>query len=152
MKHLSLSLLSFCFVFSLAGCSSRDDFVVINKSDRTITVQYRLKRTSGLPGNYFNFKPPAKLPLSEFEKAEYQWQDLARDQYQFDDFTGTLRVTLAPEEVLLVDSAINYRGSENQFDLESINILGARGSISLEGRQAQTQFKLEDKKYVIRYR
>ena len=110
------------------------------------------KRTPGPPGKYFDFKPPAKVALSEFEKAEYQWQDIEREQYQFDNFSGTFRVTLAPDEVLLVDFAYNYRGDENEFHLASIKILGARGSISLEGRQAQTQFKVEDKKYILRYR
>ena len=93
------------------------------------------------------------MTLSEFEKSEYQWRHLAKDQYQFDNLTGTFKVSVAPDEVLLLDFAYNYRGDENQFDLVSIKIDGASGSINLEGRQAQTQFRLEgDTKYILRYR
>jgi hypothetical protein len=62
-------------------------------------------------------------------------------------------VSVAPEEVLLVEYVYNYRGDENQFDLENIRITGAKGSINLEGKQAQTQFRFEsDTKYVLEYR
>jgi hypothetical protein len=46
--------------------SYRYDFVVINKSDRPIEVQYKLKRHPS--GQYTDITPPAKLTLSEFER------------------------------------------------------------------------------------
>jgi hypothetical protein len=151
MKHRRLSLVILFLVLVMSGCSYRYDFVVINKSERPIEVQYKLKRHTW--ERYADITTPAKVTLAEFEKAEYQWQNLAKDQYQFDDLTGTFKVTVAPDEVLLLDFAMNYRGDENQFDLVSIKIDGASGSISLEGRQAQTQFRTEgDTKYILRYR
>jgi hypothetical protein len=151
MKHSILSLVILFLVVMMSGCSYRYDFVVINKSARPIEVQYKLKRHPS--GQYADVSTPAKVMLSEFEKAEYQWRHLAKDQYQFDDLTGTFKVSVGPDEVLLLDFAYNYRGDENDFDLASIKIDGASGSIDLEGRQAQTQFKLEgDTKYILRYR
>jgi hypothetical protein len=148
MKHSILSLLILFLVLTMSGCSYRYDFVVINKSDRPIEVQYKLKS-----GHSANITTPAKVTLSEFEKAEYQWRNLAKDQYQFEDLTATFRVSVAADEVLLLDFAYNYRGDESQFDLVSIKIDGASGSINLEGRQAQTQFRIEgDTKYILRYR
>ena len=62
-------------------------------------------------------------------------------------------MSVAPDEVLVVDFAYNYSGDENEFDLASIKIDGASGSIDPEGRQAQTQFRIErDTKYILRYR
>ena len=151
MKHSGLSLVILFLVLMMSGCSYRYDFVVINKSDRPIEVQYKLKRHPS--GQYADITTPAKVLLSEFEKAEYQWRNLAKDQYQFDDLTGTFKVSVAPDEVLLLDFVYNYHGDENQFDLVSIKLDGASGSINLEGRQAQTQFRIEgDTKYILRYR
>ena len=151
MKNSGLSLVILFLVLMMSGCSYRYDFVVINKSDRPIEVQYKLKRHPS--GQYADITTPAKVLLSEFEKAEYQWRNLAKDQYQFDDLTGTFKVSVAPDEVLLLDFVYNYHGDENQFDLVSIKLDGASGSINLEGRQAQTQFRIEgDTKYILRYR
>jgi hypothetical protein len=151
MKHRILSLVVLCLVLMMSGCSYRYEFVVINKSDRPIEVQYQLKRHAS--GQYADINTPAKVTLSEFEKAEYQWRNLAKEQYQFDNLTATFKVSVAPDEVLLVDFALNYSGDESEFDLASIKIDGARGSIDLEGRQAQTQFRFdEDRKYILRYR
>jgi hypothetical protein len=69
----------------------------------------------------------------------------------WDNPTGTFTVSVAPDEVLLVDYTYNYGGSEDQ--LASIKIAGAKGSIDLDGKQAQTQFKIEsDTKYLLQYR
>lgn len=150
MKHGILFLVILLLTVMMSGCSHRYDFVIINKSDRPIEVQYTLKRYPS--GQYADINTPAKVTLREFEKAEYQWRNLARDQYQFDDATATFRVSVAPDEVLLVEFAYNYSGDEHQFDLASIKVEGASGSINLEGRQAQTQFRIEGTKYILRYR
>jgi hypothetical protein len=93
------------------------------------------------------------VSVDEFKQAEYHWQKLSREDYLFDKTTGTFMVNVAPQEDLLIDQTSNYMGDENQFDLISIKISGANGVIDLQGKQAQTQFKIEsDTKYVIRYR
>jgi hypothetical protein len=138
----------------LSACSYRYVFVVINKSDAPIEVRYQLKRwTPETPGKFVDSHPPAKLTEGEFKKSEHQWRDVPQNQYAFDNLTGTFTVTVAPDEVLLLQWASNYQGNENEFDLARIKISGSKGTIDLEGRQAQTQFKIEsDTNYVIRYR
>lgn len=154
MSRRILLLITIMSVLLLAGCSYRYDFVVVNKSEGPIQVQYRLKRhTPETPGKFVDINPPAKLTLQDFQKSKHEWRNLSKDEYGWDNPTGTFTVSVAPDEVLLVDYTYNYDGSEDQFDLASIKITGAKGSIDLEGKQAQTQFKIEsDTKYVLQYR
>ena len=151
VRKLSFPLL---ILLLLSACSYGYDFVVINKSDAPIEVRYQLKRwTPETPGKFVDFHPPAKLTVGEFQKSAHQWQKVSKDLYSFDNLTGTCTVTVAPDEVLLLQSVSNYQGSENQFDFALIKITGSKGTIDLEGRQAQTQFKVEsDTNYVLRYR
>jgi hypothetical protein len=141
-------------ILPLAGCSYRYDFVVVNKSGGPIQVEYRLKRhTPETPGEFVEINPPAKMSLGEFQKSKHDWRNLSKDAYGWDNATGTFSVNVASAEALLVDYTYNYGGSEDQFHLMSIKITGAKGSIDLEGRQAQTQFKVEsDTNYVLEYR
>jgi len=154
MTRKCLSLFALVLTLSVSGCSYRYDFVVINASAGTITVEYRLKRwTPVSAGTFVDVESPAKVSVDEFKQAEYHWQKLSREDYLFDKTTGTFMVNVAPQEVLLIDQTSNYMGDENQFDLISIKISGANGVIDLQGKQAQTQFKIEsDTNYVIRYR
>ena len=154
MNRRSLPLITMMSVLLLVGCSYGYDFVVVNKSEMPIQVQYRLKRhTPETPGKFVDIIPPAKLALHEFQKSKHEWRKLSKDEYGWDNATGTFTVSVGPDEVLLVDSPTNYRGTENEFNLASIKITGANGSIDLEGKQAQTQFQIEsDTNYVLQYR
>lgn len=139
---------------SLCACSYRYDFAVVNKTDHAIDVTYRFKEyTPAIAEEFVARHSPAKLTLTEFQKAEYHWQNIPKDEYRFDKLTGEFTVSLAPEEALFLQYAYNYQGNENEFDVDRIKITGAKGSIDLKGRQAQTQFQLEsDTKLVLRYR
>jgi hypothetical protein len=139
---------------ALCACSYRYDFAVVNKSDRSIEVVYRFKGYWPAIAEEFVVKhSPAKLTLADFQKADYHWQAIPKDQYGFDKLTGDFTVNLGPEEVLFLQYAHNYRGNENEFEVDRIKITGAKGSIDLKGGQAQTQFQLEsDTKLVLRYR
>lgn len=152
MRRRILLLLTIMSIPMLAGCSYGYDFVVINKSNVPIQVQYKLKRHTETPGKFVDIIPPAKLPIQEFQKSKYEWRKLSKEEYGWDNSTATFTVSVAPDEVLLVDHAVNYVGSEDQFNLASLKISGANGSIELEGKQAQTQFKGSDTKYVLEYR
>ena len=153
-RHILLIAIVLALLLPLCACSYRYDFAVVNKSDHTIEVEYRFKEyTPAIAEELIAKRPPAKLTLAEFQKAEYHWQEIPKDQYGFDKLTGTFTVSLAPEEVLFLQYAVNYQGNENEFHIARIKITGAKGSIELVGRQAQTQFQLEsDTKYVLRYR
>src|ERR1041384_8380762 len=130
----------------LTACSSIQDFVVANKSGVPIEVQYKVKWCKPeTPGKNSVLGPPAKLSLAEFDKSDHKWNNLPKEQYKYDDPTCTYTVSVAPGEVLLVSQSANYTGhedihSEDNFYVEEISITGAKGTVRLEGRQAQTHF------------
>jgi uncharacterized lipoprotein YehR (DUF1307 family) len=156
-RKLSL-IIPFVFILLLSACSSREDFVIINKSGGFIEVQYKLKRCApDTPRTFNGGNSPAKLSIKEFQKSDHVWRDISKDQYKYDALTCKLTVNVAADDALLVDYAYNYRGhdregSELRFDLEALSIKGAKGVVSLEGRQTQTQFKNnESGDYIIAY-
>jgi len=140
------------FVMLLSACSYDYDFVVVNRSAGVVEVQYTMKPSSPKSDKLFLLEPPAKVSLKEFEKAEFEWQTLPEEQYCTDDFTEGFIVNIEPDEVLRVESITNYSGNEDEFAIASIKLRGTNGSIDLEGKQAQMQFKGSDTKYVLTYR
>jgi hypothetical protein len=148
---LFASLIASLLLFS--ACSYTYDYIVINKSDGVIEVQYQLKRhaTENF-GRFADIRLPAKVSVTEFERSKPEWRNLQKEEYNFDNSTGTFTVRVAPDEALLVDSTSDA-GNKNRFGIANITITGSKGSINLEGSQAQTQFKPEsDRRFVIRYR
>jgi hypothetical protein len=141
----------------LAGCSTREDFVVINKSAQVVDLRYRMKGCGGeVSSNELDRRAPAKLALKEFQQSDRVWVSLSKADYHYDGRTCTYYVRVAPDEALLVDYAYNYgdpnsERSDLYFDLEELSIAGARGDVVLQGRQTQAQFKLESGAYIIRY-
>ena len=157
MNRKLLLTISCAAVVLISACSTREDFVVLNKSSAVIEVKYRLKGcTPETAGKNVDLTSPAKLSMKEFQKSDRVWTNLPIGQYEYDGLTCTFTVSVAPNEALLVDYAYNYRGhdiegSDLRFDVDSLIITGAKGTIRLEGRQAQTQFKNESGDYVIAY-
>ena len=141
-------LITIISVLLLSSCSYRYDFVVVNKSEGPIQVQYTLKRQAS--GQFADVNPPAKLTLLEFQRSKHEWRSLPRGEYSWDNSTATFSISVASNEVLLVDST---GGGEDEFALDNIKITGSKGSMDLEGKPAYTQFKYEsDQKYVLEYR
>jgi hypothetical protein len=72
-----------------------------------------------------------------------------------DSQAGRIAVRLAPGKALLLKSATNYRddseAADAKFGISSLSISGARGAISLDGRQARMFFRNEEKCHVITY-
>jgi len=150
MTRKLLTLFVLGLTIALGGCSFSFTFVVINKSDHTIEVEYTLKHY--IQGKYGYSEAPAKIPVTDFEKTNHEWRKLNQQEYEFDAVSGTFKVLLGPDEVLLVDR-VSESSIDSGFRLASIRIEGPDGSVCLEGRQAQTQFKPEgDTNYVLRYR
>lgn len=151
MKRKILFFILLPLVLSLSGCSISYTYVLINETDQPIEVVYKLKRVSPeAPAEYVSNEGPALLTVKELEKSKYEWHELTSDQYEFDRTTGTYKVSLGPDEVLRVTS---NGGGDDDFDIASISIRGAKGSVELKGDQTRAQFKGEsDTRYVLRYR
>ncbi|MFN8454173.1 MAG: hypothetical protein U0401_05775 [Anaerolineae bacterium] len=150
MKHKIILIVIIMSVMVLPACSVRHDFVVVNESGHSIEVQYQFKpSTSQTAPLADSIQPPAKLGIKEFQKAGREWKEATEEQFHYDNRTGVVTVQVAPDEVLLLDYVYNY--SEFSFDLASLSLTGAQGSIRLEGRQTFKQFREESGSFVIRY-
>jgi hypothetical protein len=156
-RKLLLAIVLALTTLLLTACSSMQDFVVANKSGVAIEVQYKVKWCKPeTPGKNSVVSPPAKLSVEEFGRSSHTWKSLPKEQYRYDDPTCTYTVSVAPGEALRVSQSANYRGaedvnSEDNFYLESISITGAKGTVRLEGRPAQTHFVKESDDYVLTY-
>ncbi len=157
MGRKPLHLLSLALLLLLSGCSTREDFVVLNRSGEVVELRYKIKRCTGdMSGDNSETHQPHKLTVKEFQKSDRAWNRVSKADYKYDARDCSYTVKVAPDEATLVDYAYNYRGpdsegSELHFEVEALSIKGAKGEILLEGRQAQTQFKLESGAYVITY-
>ncbi len=150
MKRQNILIAIIMSVLVLSACSVRNDVVVVNESDQPIEVQYQVKSSnSKTPPSADSIQPPAKLGSKEFLDSGRTWRDVPKEQFHYDDRTGIVTVMVAPDEALRVGYVYNY--SVFYLDLASLSITGTQGSIRLEGRQAQTQFREESGSFVIRY-
>jgi hypothetical protein len=137
-----------------AGCSHSYDWVVINNSSGTIELKYRAQPypPEDERGMYLKDNAPVIIALEHFQTAKDKWHKLQAGEYDFENDTGTFSVKLAPSEVLWVDRTTDAPGNDGHFHLASIRISGANGSIELDGKQIQAQFKIESNNYVLRYK
>lgn len=149
LRHL---LMIFILGLLLVACSTREDFVVLNRSNDVIEVKYKWKGC--LDGNADKLWP-AKLTIREFEQSSPDWSTLTDQQFRQDECTFVVNVL--PGEALRVYRDFNYRGnkfegSEFQFAIQDLEISGRKGSVRLEGKQTQNSFK-ENRSgdYVIEY-
>ena len=143
---------------SISACSTREDFVVINRSSGVAEITYKLKNC--IPESSQrnpNFVLPAKLSLQDFQKSRHDWGYLMEGQFEYDDRTCVFKVSLNSDEVLLVAHTYNYGGHRSEradegFYLEALSVDGVRGSVHLIGKQTRTYVQ-EDSNgdYVVSY-
>ena len=156
MNRKVFFVISLSITLTLSACSTGHDFVIINTTDGSIEVQYRIKRCAP-PSPTVEVEPPSKLNIKEFQQSNHVWQKLSKEQFTYDSQLCKYVVSVGPHEALLVDQTYNYSGpnssgSELHFDIDAVSITGAKGTIELEGRQAQTQFKSGDSgDYILNY-
>ncbi|MCA1613154.1 MAG: hypothetical protein LC800_03150 [Acidobacteria bacterium] len=141
-------------VASLSACSYSTYFVVANESDVPVEVYYTLKERRRLKDCC---DPPAKKTVKQLQDSDAQWRELDVGEYRYDEGTRGVTVTLRPQEVLRVTRMSNYfahgDGRDEFFDIESVRVTGAHGSIQYSGREARTQFvEGEGRIFAITYR
>jgi hypothetical protein len=151
MKTKAFSVVILCFVVFFCACSTMEDFIIVNDSSGILQVEYKLKK------NKLDIEKPKKISAEKLKSREKEWQELPPDQYQIDNETRVIKVKLAPNEALLIEREINYRGHEKESEgeflqIESLSLQGAKGIARFEGRQALTQFKENNGDYLIVYR
>lgn len=147
--------LSLLLVALLSACSFSSQFVVTNESDAVAEVRYTLKGRGALK---FRCEPPAKKTVEQLEDSDVGWRELGADEYLCDEGARAVTVVLRPREALLVGRPKDYfehtqESADEAFDLESVRVAGAHGSIQYSGRMARTQFvERGNRVFVIAYR
>ena len=138
----SLLLLALCCCSLLtSSCSIVVNFVIVNQSPDPIQITMELKQNTN---NYFENGLLAKQVLSN-NKYDYQkWVRLSVQDYERDQSTNRIALSLNPQEALRVESITNYDedrpGSAERFRIKSLRISGAGGEIVHAGEQARVQF------------
>jgi hypothetical protein len=143
----ALIILTVC----VSGCSFRTELVVINLSDKTIEVRYRIK---DFPGPFSPHVRPSTKTVAQMDD-DSQWLDLDANQYIVDSHSRTITATLMPHTALLVDRVKGPGISEDDsaFQINEIMIRGASGIILLQGEQVRKAFASESKQvYSITYK
>ena len=149
MKHRFIFFVIMMLALVLSACSVRNDLVVVNESNHPIEVQFQFEPSYSKAGPAGDaIQPPAKLGIKEFQASGREWKEVPEEQFHYDAGSGTVTVMVAADEALLLDYVYNYSYS----DLASLSIIGAQGSIRLEGGQTFGQFREESGSYVLRYK
>ena len=145
-----VGLASCLLVFT--ACSYSTNFVIVNSSNSTITVRYKLKKNEidNTPERLTLPVTPGVTKISELGK-QTAWTDLLPAQYGVDPTARTVTVSILPGDALriehrnLVDGPQDEAFTSRNFAIEEIHITGARGEINLTGEQARTGFVTESK-------
>lgn len=143
MRYILLTFL-ILFTLTFTACSYSTDFVVVNKSNHPIRVQYKIKRFPNEPPILTAI--PAKMDASQLGSRDgQQWKKLNTDQYQIDQENRTIIVSVMPHEALWVTSMFHYIGDEDpndvaNFPVEEISVTGADGGMTFTGQKARKSF------------
>ena len=152
MKKFFISLVLLVMALALSSCQSIDNFVVINRSGAPVEVIYIFIRASS---GVIHVEEPRVMDATNLKDVNRTWEPIPNDQYQIEPQTGRVKVRLASGKALRLTSATNYQrespDADADFGISSLSLLGAKGSIRLDGRQARMLFKYEDKCHVIAY-
>ena len=132
-------------VAALTACSYSTNFVVINATNNSIEVRYRIKKPidplapSRLP------EVPAVKQISELDR-QIPWRELPASRFTFDPDTRVAVVSLMPGETLRVEQRKLNDGTQDDsyqnanFSIEEIKITGNIGEVTLRGEQVRRSF------------
>lgn len=123
----------------LSGCSYYADFLLVNKTDTVLRVQWRLSAQD-------MYTVTAKVKtLQEFENDENtSWQDLPSERVVIGENFRSASVQLNPGEILLLVSK-NIRDIKDEpklkSSMKSLTIENENGSTRYEGDQIFEKFR-----------
>ena len=127
-------VLSVLFSLLLCGCSTLTEFVIVNSTDKPVTV--RLVFTGN---NHDTFKTSTTAQLEESDK---KWNDLSAEEVQFDEENRAYTLSLPADHALLVTTEINYSGHEHElFPISEIILSQDEDVKEFKGKSAQLAFQ-----------
>ena len=125
---------------ALSGCSYFAEFVLVNKSSKTLVVEYFMKTTDAI------VFPHVKARLASLHQHEANWREFnafPEERLWVSANRQSARVTLLPDEVLFLASH-DIREVANEPVLKSgiakLSISSDSGSSTYEGDQVFKQF------------
>jgi hypothetical protein len=128
------------------SCSAYTDFVVVNESDNSLKIQYKVKKSTA--GPLATSGIPATIEASKLRTyGGTQWEKLSSGQYQLvdDPEVDVVIIRLEPKKALRLTAIRSERDDSTcdggpGFPVTEILIAGANGKLELTGNRAQTGF------------
>jgi hypothetical protein len=146
--HRIVLILLLLLTGSSAACSFRTYFVVVNASDKPVTVTYTIGSSDVDPLAATGVRIPAMLSASELSTGE--WRLLSSTQFTLDRSSRTVTVSLPPNQGLLI--ALGGEWSPNStaainFIIKEIHISGPNSEMMLKGDQVYKSFVVVPKPF-----
>jgi hypothetical protein len=116
----------------------------VNDSTQTVEVRYKIKRFTNEPPTLT--AGPGKIAASQVTTRDKRaWRKLKPDEYQVNQETRTITVSVLPHEALWVTSMFHYTENDPNnmanWPIDEITITGGEGSISFTGQKARKAFE-----------
>lgn len=154
-KILIVSLILTACIF-LSGCSAATEFVVINKSDSPVEVEYTLNLNLKALDNPTT--KPLKMKLSVWNSwfEEKSWKEVPDNEFVYNAETQKCKLKLLPDEVLRI-TFVDYSSFTTVNEYQNFRIVGLRlagkyGEVFYNGNQIYNQFeKKNSQNYYIAY-
>ena len=137
----ALLIMLFCVTIACAGCSYSTDFIVVNSSSALLQVTYTIVETGIDPLRATGVITPATLDVSELSGRK--WNRLLPSQYSYDRASRAVRVTLAPNQCLLINQGGELRSDSRRpsgFVIKKIELVGINGAQEFEDLDAYERF------------
>ncbi len=154
MRRTALFVLVFLLPFVVSGCSTVEDFFVVNSSDSKIevSVKWRDNLYSGLQKYKFERFDGKKFERIELGSA-FTSEEIGKAEEK-----NEILVVLQPREMLRVHGVLNKSREEiankvdESFHIEYLSLKGTKGNIEMSGEQAWYQFRELGQGHFIIYR
>lgn len=146
-----------CLAVGSVGCSSEYAYVVVNKTNEPVLVEYGFAPLStGKPTEeptYAMHAPDTKSSQG-FLEWEPRWQAFPEGQAVMDRRRGTVRVELQPQQSLRVAHVFEYSGKaswDHQVRIAHMALSGVAGRLEVAGDEVRTRFIESGDAFVLEY-
>ena len=137
-------------VVLLTGCSTIDNFVIVNDSTSELEVRYRIRSFRDWPLTAKTLPiRPAVLPVDQLDQ-HVAWRDLSDLDFDLDSQARIVTVKLKSGYALRV-AQLNLRDNANaELAIDELFLNGISGQTHLQGREVQNSFTA-GRNYLLRY-
>lgn len=145
------------FMILVSACNQVFTYAVINSSDSELVVEFVIKAQVNSLEHTAN--KPYKTSISDWNSwlpSRTDWHAVPISEYEFIPEARMARIVLKRDEVLRLDleNEFYFRdGGFDEFQIESIRLIGAHGTVVYEGKDLSRQFEKKNaSNYFLEYR